>query len=307
MIFHELYGCYYQAVSRMLACAVEGDLTIQKMHEIIRECTFEESILTIMPSIQNQQWQLLDEHLETPLVDIPRMPLTLLEKRWLKTILQDARIVLFGVPEKVDPELSEVEPLFHPQDIVYFDRYLDGDRYDQLNYIHNFRTMLQAVRLSRKVRLRFWNGKGQIRSGVYAPIKMEYSDKEDKFRVLCAGAPEMRVINMGRVIRCAMLDEGIAPEDRALPERRFRTLELELIDKRNTLERAMMRFSHYKKEAQRIAEDRYRVILSYEAMDETDLLIQILSFGPYVKIIEPGELKDEIAERIRKQLELSKC
>ena len=55
------------------------------------------------------------------------MPMTELEKRWLKTILLDSRIALFLVPPK---ELNDVEPIFYPDDVVYFDRYLDGDKYN---------------------------------------------------------------------------------------------------------------------------------------------------------------------------------
>lgn len=40
MLFSEIYGSYYNAVSKLIACAVDGDLTKEKMYEIrqIRFC-----------------------------------------------------------------------------------------------------------------------------------------------------------------------------------------------------------------------------------------------------------------------------
>ena len=48
--------------------------------------------------LKDGTWPLLNADLTTPLRHAPRMPLTTLEKRWLKTLLQDPRIRLFDVP-----------------------------------------------------------------------------------------------------------------------------------------------------------------------------------------------------------------
>lgn len=95
MIFNEIYGCYYNAVAKMISLAVDGRLTESKMNEIASEYAFEESLLTIIPAIKKQEWQVIDHELETPIVNKPSMPMTTLEKRWLKTILLDPRIALF--------------------------------------------------------------------------------------------------------------------------------------------------------------------------------------------------------------------
>ena len=145
MLFHEIYGCYYRAVAKMLKLAIEGGLTEKKMYEIVAETAFEESSLIMIPALKKQEWQLLDENLHTPLKHTPDMPLTILEKRWLKTILLDKRVKLFLEPVPANAEqaatavsnadfaaacpreLADTEPLFFPEDIVYFDRYADGD------------------------------------------------------------------------------------------------------------------------------------------------------------------------------------
>lgn len=300
MIFNEIYGCYYNAVAKMISLAVDGRLTESKMNEIASEYAFEESLLTIIPALKNQDWQLIDHDFETPIESKPTMPMTILEKRWLKTILLDPRIALFQIPMG---ELKDVDPLFEPGDIVYFDRYLDGDRYDHPSYIANFYIIQQAIKEHKKVRIKFWNNKNQERTHLLEPIKIEYSDKEDKFRVLCAGRWDIRTINMGRVIQCTRLEETF-PEELCLQTRKRDTLVFELSDERNALERVMMKFAHYKKEVERLNENLYRVQMEYDVDDETDVLIQMMSFGSYVKILSPDKMKDELCKRIAKQLEM---
>lgn len=300
MIFNEVYGCYYNAVSKMIELAIDGELTEKKMHDIAGELAFEESSLCIVPAIKNEDWQLITKDFETPIINKPVMPLTTLEKRWLKTILFDPRIALFQIPTK---ELEDVEPLFYPDDIVYFDRYKDGDKYDRPEYIANFYIILQAIREHKKLYIEFINGKGRTRKGEFIPVKIEYSDKEDKFRLLCAGSVDIRTINIGRIERVQRINEHYSAKIR-LPQRETRTLEFTIKDSRNVLERAMMQFAHFKKEVERVDDKTYHVNMQYDLDDETDVVIQLLSFGRFIKVIGPEEIKDEIKTRILKQTEI---
>ena len=142
MIFHEMYGYYYQTVARILTAARNGRLTQENMVDYIREGAFSESALTILPALKEQKWPLLDEQYRTPLKTDPTMPLTTLEKRWLKAIAMDPRIKLFRVEF---PDLGDVEPLFTPDDYVVYDRYNDGDPYEDNGYIHRFHMILDAM------------------------------------------------------------------------------------------------------------------------------------------------------------------
>ena len=217
MLFHEIYGCYYRAVAKMLNLAIEGGLTEKKMYEIVAETAFEESSLIMIPALKKQEWQLLDENLHTPLKHTPDMPLTILEKRWLKTILLDKRVKLFLEPVPANTEqaatavsnadftaacpreLADTEPLFFPEDIVYFDRYADGDDYDDPAYIANFRLIRQAIAERRKLKVSFLNSREQKRCEILEPVQLEYSDKEDKFRVLCADRQSIKTVNFRRM------------------------------------------------------------------------------------------------------------
>lgn len=52
MIFNEVYGCYYNAVSKIIENAIDGELTDRKLNDLSKQYAFEESNLTIVPSIK---------------------------------------------------------------------------------------------------------------------------------------------------------------------------------------------------------------------------------------------------------------
>ncbi len=142
VIFHEIYGSYYRAVGEILTLAVRGTLTPDEMERIVHEVGFAESFLTILPALKEQRWQLLCDDLSTPLKNEPTMPLTTLQRRWLKAVSLDPRARLFW-QEIFSHQPSffgnmEEEPLFLPEDYVIFDRYSDGDPYADGNTLKFF-------------------------------------------------------------------------------------------------------------------------------------------------------------------------
>ena len=65
-----------------------------------------------------------------------------------------------------------------------------------------------------------------------------------------------------------------------------------------------MKFSHYKKEIEKTGDDTYQIVLEYDRDDETDVLIQLMSFGSYINVISPLKIKKEICSRLKRQVEL---
>ena len=280
MIFHEIYGCYYQAVAKMLRLAIKGTLTEKVMKEICDETAFSESFLEIIPALKEQRWQLIGADLKTPLKHDASMPLSLLEKRWLKAIALDPRFRLFGVEL---PDLGDVEPLFTPDDFVIFDQYADGDPYESPDYIRNFRTVLQAIREGRSLDIQYRNRFGKPIHFNCVPQLLEYSEKDDKFRVI-RSAENIRAFNISRIINCEI---GERRRVRHMPYRNEqKTVVFDLTDARNTLERAMLHFAHFETQVEKTGDYQYRVMLKYDVSDETELLIRILGFGPMIHIAE---------------------
>ena len=297
MLFSEVYGTYYNTLAKLLKKAVEGTLTRDAMYEIIREKGFEESILTIPEALDSGAWPLLKEDLSTPLEHAPTMPLTTLQKRWLKALCSDPRIRLFDPPMD---ELADVEPLYPPNTFVYYDRYNDGDPFEDPGYIKRFRCILSAIRHKRRIRVQFMGRMGFPHYWNCIPYKLEYSPKDDKFRLISANKQEALSINLARITDCYLL-EPYGEADYQPKQMKKRKLILELTDERNALERVMLHFSHLDKETERIDENRYKITLYFERDDETELLIRVLSFGPVLKVIFPDDFKKKLIQRLNKQ------
>ena len=300
MIFSEVYGTYFRTVSAILAKAVDGMLTRDALTRTVVENAFGESLVTIPAKLTDGRWPLLTGAFGTPLHAAPHTPLTTLVKQWLKALLWDPRVRLFSPSEA---GLEDVEPLFTPEQFVYFDRYADGDDFTDPRYIGHFRTILQALREKRRLRVQFRGRRGNRQSYVCIPYRLEYSSKDDKFRLITEFRGRPVTVNLSR-IESAELLEPWSEEEYRFPCEKEQTLVMELYDTRNALERAMLHFSDLEKETERIDEKRYRIRLRYRLEDETEILIRILSFGPVLKVTEPVSLTARIRERLDRQIAL---
>lgn len=297
MIFHEIYGSYYQVTASVLREAVKGTLTKRRLTELVRQQAFSESLLSIPQGLTGERWRLLSKDLTTPIRRSPTMPLTLLQKRWLKALLLDPRIRLF------DPDtegLEDVEPLFTQDMFVWYDRYGDGDNYTDPAYISSFHTLLAALEGNRALFVRFDTGRNESRGLLVMPQHLEYSEKDDRFRLVALGKKHDRwIINLSRLRECRMAE---VVETAPLSPAARVSLTFELTDRRNALERVLLHFSHLEKETEKLGEGRYRVTMCYDPKDETEMVIRILSFGPVIRVLKPQRFVDILQKRIERQM-----
>lgn len=301
MLFSEIYGSYYNAVAAILTEAAAGGLTRREITRIVEEKAFAESVLTIPAALEKGEWPLLDKEGKSLLRHPPTRPLTTLERRWLKALLLDPRIALFSP----DPGgLEGVEPLYRPDTFACFDQYADGDPYTDEGYIQRFRRILEALRQKRMLRIRYRSRAGRLYAADCIPYRLEYSAKDDKFRLLTTGKGKMDVINLSRILSCEMLETRV-PAGFHPPGRREKELVLLLREERNALERVLLHFSHLEKETRRIAHGLYEIKLRYDPGDEAELLIRVLSFGPVLEVQSPPEFIGLIKERLSRQRSLS--
>ena len=298
MIFSEIYSAYYTAVARLISKAIDGELNDKNAPLIISEAAFSESFVHILDNIKSEQWQVITKDYKTPIQNKPKMPLTILQKRFIKTISADPRFKLFCDTEL--SELDDIEPLYSEEDFYYFDRIKDGDPYTDDGYIKNFRTALRGIKEHKHLKIVFRGRKGLIRTGVYTPRRLEYSEKDDKFRLLCMYGNDLTTINIARIKSCELWTAFDA--DRLKPyHRNKRTVTLQIFNERNALERCMLHFANFQKETKQTDKGRYEMKLTYFSDDETEVLIRILSFGPMVRVSGPQSFIDIIIERLKNQ------
>lgn len=296
MIFSEIYSAYYKTIAEILKAALSGKQTSGDLRKIVEKYAFSESMLTIEPALKSEKWPLIKSDGVSVIKNPPSMPLTSLQKSWLKAVSLDPRIKLFDVSFDL-PE--DIPPLFTPDDYYIFDKYSDGDDFEDENYIKNFRRVLDAVKERKKLFIKYRGNKGNdIRLTVF-PEYVEYSEKDDKFRLAANTHTNITFVNIGSIIYCEETDRPVTKIKYKKDPQRILTFELK--DERKALERIMLHFSHFEKETVRTGDDTYEVSLKYDISDCTELVIRILSFGPMIKVTGPEEFRTLIKERLKKQ------
>ena len=321
-LFSEIYGCYYQIVSDILS---KSDTSVISKQEMLRICDkkgFAESSLSILPKLCSGEWSFLkktsSDGYTSRLSHAPHMPATLLQKRWLKALLSDTRIQLFFNPDalsELQAALSEVDPLFHPDDFYYYDRFDNGDDYTSTDYQQNFRLIIRAIKDRHAIAFRYHSSKGKISHKAALPLKLEYSSKNNRFRLIALKYPTgkrtvLERYNLSGIEQAVIsnitaddmskhsLDDLLRQDCDAEP------VHMVIKNERNALERAMLHFANYDKDTIQLDENTWECIIYYNSSMETELLIEILSFGPAVKVTAPDSFIALIKERLQKQLRL---
>lgn len=298
MIFSELYSAYYNAVASIIGGIIYGEHSEKELQKIVAERAFGESVLTIMPSLKSGKWQLVNSDMTTPLEHKPTMPLTLLQKQWLKAISLDPRIKLFDVKF---PNLDDVEPLFTSSDYYVYDKYGDGDPFEDEEYVRQFKIILEAIKKGSQIKFEMLNRKGDTMFVRCRPVRLEYSEKDDKFRLITAGWRAVSTVNLAKIKSCAHYvgkREALGDEKTVI----YDMVTVKICDERNALERFMLHFAHFEKQAEKLDKKHYLVKIKYAHNDEPEMVIRILSFGPTVEVVSPDSFKDLIIEKLKKQL-----
>ena len=296
MIFNEIYSAYYNAVAKIITSIIEGKADEKTINKIIDENAFGESMLTVLPSLKSEKWQLVKPDMTTPLQHIPTMPLTLTQKQWLKAISLDPRIKLFGVEFA---GLEDVEPLFTAEDYHIYDKYSDGDPFEDEGYIERFRTILYAINNKQNIKIEMISRKGNTVYSRCVPERIEYSEKDDKFRLVTSGCRFIKTINLNRITKCKIYNgETIIKSTPPTPS--YETITLKVKDERNALERCLLHFAHFEKRAERV-DDYYLLHIKFNQDDEPEMVIRVLSFGPMVEVLESESFKKLIIAKLKSQ------
>lgn len=296
MIFNEIYSAYYNAVAKIISAVISGNCDEKALNRIVSEHAFGESMLSILPSLKGGRWQLVNPDFTTPIKHTPTMPLTLMQKQWLKAISLDPRIKLFDVNFK---GLENIEPLFTPEDYYIYDKYGDGDPYEDEKYIEHFRTILQAMRNKQNIKIEMVNRRGNTVYSRCIPERIEYSEKDDKFRLVTSGCPFIKTVNLSRITKCKIYSGDTAIVS-SPTENDYETITLKVKDERNTLERSLMHFAHFEKRAEK-ADDHYLLHIRFQHDDEPEMVIRVLSFGPTVEVLGSESFKKLIINKLKSQ------
>lgn len=315
-LFSERYSCYYQVLRRLLSS--QSALTMEDIRSHICREGFGESLLSIIPKLEDGSWNLFQKDGELYLSRISRnflLPLSALEKSYLKALLSDPRIRLFlsdGQIETLDEMLSCVQPLWKQEQFFYYDQFDDGDPWEDETYRGHFRRLLQALKEKRQVEIDYNSPGGTRVHHYYIPARLEYSVKNDKFRLLAlkqakTGRLRLEILNLSRMQTVRVTEKPFSENldlNSVIQNSYYKEpLRLRISDRRNALERAMLHFANYQKNTRKIDETTYECLIYYNQTMETELLIEVLSFGPMLTVIGSDHFLSLLKTRLRNQME----
>ena len=331
--FSEIYGCYYKIVTEILKRAGQGAVAKQDIMDITEQYGFAESVLTVPDKLFSGQWNFLAKTetntFVSRLAHKPQMPFTMLHKRWIKSLLSDRRIRLFlddAVLSEVSEALSEVEPLWSEELFSYYDRFENGDDFSSQDYQQNFRLIMDAIHKKEVIRFDYTSSKGKYTRKTCLPLKIEYSPKNDRFRLIALRCPFGRRKVIDRYRFDGIKNAGVSDSYRntenngntlhdsikkaaslsldTLTRQSYDTKPVRLLihNRRNALERTMLHFANYDKDTRQLDENTWECLIYYDSSMETELLIEILSFGPVVQVTGPDTFVELIRERLKRQL-----
>lgn len=258
---------------------------------------------------------------------IPANP-TILEKSWLKSIIQDDFVKLFideDIILKLQDKLQDVEPLF-TMDLK------------KENINDNFiKTIIKSFRFDKFIRLEFsYNGENYTKIGM--PFKLNYTIRENKFKLYFYSIEDESLfyINLDNINNIKLIDinefnieklDNLSKElynklnkfKRKIDnmgknqffkeklEEQTEILRLEIIPMYdgNTVERAHFLFSMYDKKSFKM-EENYILEVKYYKFDEENIIKNIMTLGVYATVLEPESVKNKIVSKILKGYNLQK-
>lgn len=325
-IFSEIYGAYFRAASALLSKR-DKPLSERDVYMAVEKHGFRDSALflprKLIPQKDGSDWGLLRK-MESGLAPVTKNPppniLTRLQKMWLKAILSDPRTALFLSDEEIERlsgKLKDVRPLYRIDHFRFFDRYSDGDDFQSPEYRVIFRKVLAALKAHGSVMITYLSGHGKPMNMTVLPLRIEYSIKNDKFRVFCRTVINGNLrggvtINIGRIRSAELTGQRFLKSnadsssmEKLFADRRAQPVTVLVKPERNAPERFLLEFANYEKRTERDVESgSLTVKIYYDRADETELLIQLLSFGAAVEILAPKEFRAQAARRVKRQAEL---
>ena len=296
-LFSEIYNCYYQIMKSILQN--QPELTLDNLRTTITETGYEESLLYLIPKLTSGEWNLFERAGDTFISKLSNdfyIPLTTLQRSYIKSILQDIRMQLFFDSEQLHQlqnHFSDVPALWQPDDFYYYDQFSNRDPYEDTIYQKHFRTLLKAIHMHQYVDISYESRNNHRVHHHYLPCRLEYSIKNDKFRLLGTvqgdKSNRVEILNLDRMQEVILLPQNATalPDiNQSIRQSYYKEpVHLRIHTNRNALERTMLQFANYEKNTTKIDENTYDCFIYYNKKMETELLIEILSFGPMVKVL----------------------
>ncbi len=315
IIFNEVFSTYYRVLREILN---SQSMNNHELQNLIKAHGSDESDLFLLDNLENCSFlEEINGKWQSKLEGKIEQPFTYLEKSWLKAIISDPKIKLFADDYEInilDSMLGDVEPLFDWSFFHYFDQNSEKIDFSNEEFINKFRLLKKAIEDEKSVILDYTNIWNENYVEEAIPLKIEYSLKNDKFRLLSVrfrnGKKELKAYNINQINKIVEIKDY---SDKSINRNPYadeyceEPVTLIVHNIRGAVMRFMIEFSTYKKESIFDNETgECTTTFYYHTEEKHEVINKILSFGVSVKVLSPSSLIEELKARINKQTKLLK-
>ena len=315
IVFNEVFSTYYRVLREILNSQPMNNHELQNLIKV--HCS-DESNLFILDNLENCSFlEEINGKWQSKLEGKIEQPFTYLEKSWLKAIISDPKIKLFADEYEInilDSMLGDVEPLFDWSFFHYFDQNSEKIDFSSEEFINKFRLLKKAIEDEKSVILDYTNIWNENYVEEAIPLKIEYSLKNDKFRLLSVrfrnGKKELKAYNINQINKIVEIKDY---SDKSINRNPYadeyceEPVTLIVHNIRGAVMRFMIEFSTYKKENLFDEETgECTTTFYYHTEEKHEVINKILSFGVSVKVLSPSSVIEELKARINKQTKLLK-
>ena len=347
-LFNEFFSAYYHIFSAILCevCSHNGGYTKKELESLCKtvmyqyqdECgpemlgiSFKEG--KVFAELLKDGGFMLKENLNGTTiyrskyetlskVDMYRdvIPLSEVEIRWLKTIIEDERIHYFlSEKEIISIKLLLAEMAIDirpfPMEVVnYYDRYKFSAK-KEWKESTVIVPVLDAISNNHIVKIKYLSSKKNVVSGNYKPILVEFSKRDNCFKgyfLSCRRKEGLKIYNLSQCIsiedtgKTFDYDETKAFYETYREQQMKETeIEIEFDDKPGLADRVLTEFSPWKKSCEFIPEDsKYHLAIFYQKQDGKEIALRLLSLGSAIRLTDLNHrLSVVIQSKLRDQME----
>ena len=246
------------------------------------------------------------------------VPLTILELRWLKTIVHDQKMSLFFSKDEVtllqnllDENAASITPLPMGR-VVFFDRF-HFTKKNRKREATVLSTILEGIYDQKTVQLKYHTNRKGPRRGEFRPIVLEFSKRNNRFQGFFQHCKTNAIFtfNIAQIETASETDTSFdyAAAEEALAEYRQHnttSVEIEFSNVKNIVDRILTEFSPWEKRCSYDAKTgMYRLTIFYQTLDELELVVRLLGYGAAIRFVDKTHpMVKEIQLRMKKQMDL---
>lgn len=325
LLFNEVFGVYYYIIAEiiLICCSVENRTSMPKrqIDDIVKKVenwyknkggrkTFKLSMKEVYALLNTNAFgQNFEIHGEKRTrfqyacdseIEFYKdvLPLTILEVRWLKSIISDSNIYCFFNSKQIEfinTFLEEAYPdvkSLPSEYLIFYDRYIvdqpEKDR--ERSYLY---MLVEAIRNERLVCVTYKTNSGNLISKTYKPIVVEYSKRNNKFQAQLQACDNNRYdsVNLSQIDYVEIKEEfdhaQTLKEYEAHRKNKEHPVVIQFFDVRNMADRILTEFSPWRKFCVYDPEtNMYTLTLYYNKDEELDLVVRLMGYGNTIHFVD---------------------